>query len=242
MKVGKPQRPPGPVLVEILGVAGSGKSSLTRALTDNPGWRRGDFIHTRKPEHLAHVLRALPRLLPMIADNIWRPPRLSWADFKLLVYVSEWNRHFNRSPGFQGTVTVLDQGPLYALVRLRAQNRGISDRASFRTWWEAMVTRWVAELDSVVWLDAPDDVLLGRIHQRDQSHATKGGPDTTGREFVTRYRGLFHEVLDRIDAAGAPPVLRFDTGARDTADLAAEVSRAVAGHMGSQGGVARDSS
>lgn len=201
-------------LVEVAGVAGAGKSTLTGLLSGaGAGYRVGEFIHARTPEHLAYVARSVPRLRPILARNLVMTPRMSWADVKLLVYVSEWHRLLSGDRAHRDGVTLLDQGPLYALVRLRAQRTGVTRSSSFERWWNAELERWAAELAAVVFLDATDRVLLARIDGRAQPHRTKRAAPGAGAEFLDRYRRLFEEVLGRIDVPGGPKVLRFDTTA-----------------------------
>ncbi len=209
-------------LVEIAGVAGAGKSTLTGLLCGGSGeYRRAEFIRTRKLGHLVYVARSIPRLLPILAANTLARPRLNWADFKLMVFVTQWHRFLNRRPSV-GTV-VFDQGPIYALVRLEAQERAVARHPAFRRWWEEMLTLWTGTLDTIVWLDAPDAVLRSRIEERTQSHHVKGETVDASLAFISRYRSLFVGVLDRCAVAGRPRLLRFDTGVTSAQGVAAEI-------------------
>ncbi|MGH2630447.1 MAG: hypothetical protein ACRDHI_07805, partial [Actinomycetota bacterium] len=56
----------GRLLVEVTGVAGAGKTTVTDLVcAGGPGFRRAEFIHTRVPGHVGHVVHAAPRVLPM---------------------------------------------------------------------------------------------------------------------------------------------------------------------------------
>jgi thymidylate kinase len=212
--------PGAPYLVEVTGVAGSGKSTLVRGLCDElPDTRRATFIETRDPRHLAALVGALPDMAPVLVGNLWRRPRMSWADVKLLAYVTRWDRVLRRTPAYRSGITTLDQGPLYALVRLRAQGRRIGHTAAFARWWERSLARWAPQLGAVVYLDADDAVLLGRINHRDQAHATKGEPEDDARAFLARYRSLFDETLARLERLDGPTVLRFDTGVMTSEEI-----------------------
>lgn len=214
-----------PFLVEVTGVAGAGKSTLTRhLLRECTDGIRAEFIHTRTPRHLPYVAHSIPRLMPVLAGNLARPPRLSWAEFKLLVYVTEWDRFLDRSPTYRNGITLLDQGPIYALVRLKAQAKGVTGGAPFARWWVESIERWAGELDVIVSLDASDRVLWNRINGREQPHRTKGGSGDVGREFINRYRRLFEEALGRLDVPGGPEILRFDTTATTGEQIAQEVA------------------
>ncbi|MGH2539339.1 MAG: hypothetical protein ACRDGK_02340, partial [Actinomycetota bacterium] len=149
--------------------------------------------------------------------------RPSWPDVKLMVYVTEWGRFLRRRREYDRGVTLFDQGPIYALVRLKAQGSNVTGRARFERWWDEMLERWARELDAIVWLDAPDDVLRARVDGRDQRHTTKGAPADDGRRFIERYRRLFEETLERIDVPGGPRVVRIDTGITSAEGVAAEI-------------------
>lgn len=209
-----------PYLVEVAGVAGAGKSTLTHLLCQGEAdCSRADFIHARTPEHLAYIAHGLPRLLPILAGNLRLRPRLNWADFKLLVYVTEWHRFLNRKPEYDHGCTLLDQGPIYALVRLKAESRGTSAPA-FERWWNQKIELWADQLSAIIWLDAADQVIWDRINDRGQRHRTKGEPLDVGRRFLTKYRRLFEEVLDRVSTTGGPEILRFDTSEIGSEQLA----------------------
>jgi thymidylate kinase len=224
--------PGAPHLVEVTGVAGSGKSTLVRRLCDElPEARRGTFIETRDPRHLAALVGAIPAMAPILVRNVGPRPRMNWADVKLLAYVTRWDRVLRRMPDSASGVTTLDQGPVYALVRLRAQGRRVGRSAAFARWWERSLARWGHQLRVVVYLDADDAVLLGRINRREQAHATKGEPEDDARVFLERYRSLFDEALARLERPGGPTIVRFDTGAMTSEEIVARLRPILAGDV-----------
>lgn len=221
-----------PILVEVLGVAGSGKSTLTSVLEAEDGIARAPFISARNPRHSILLAGALPRLAPLLAANLRWTPRLTWADYKLLVYTTSWRRVLRSQRTASTAVLVLDQGPLYALVRLKAKDLGISDRPSFQRWWSAMLSSWVRDLSLVVWLDAPDETLLRRINERSQGHSVKNHEPTDAVGFLQRYRFLFMGVINEVERAGGA-VLRFDTDRSQAEEIAGKVLDVISGRLDS---------
>src|SRR5512133_501521 len=88
-----------PRLIEVAGVAGAGKSTLTRSICERPGFHVGGFIYTRRPSDLLQVLMGSPRSLPILVSGGWSAPRMSWAEFKLMMYVTRWRSVFRRDRG-----------------------------------------------------------------------------------------------------------------------------------------------
>jgi hypothetical protein len=213
----------GVCLIEVAGVAGAGKSTLTQAICTEPGFRIGGFIHTRIPSHLVHAVTGIPRVLPILVANRLGSPRMTWPEFKLLLYVTRWLPLLRREAQRHGGITVLDQGPIYALVRLRAEGKPFTMTPAFDRWSDDMLDHWASELVAIVWLDARDDVLWGRINGRPQSHKKKGGRDDEGYRFITRYRASFEDILRRVEALEPSKVLRFDTEHTTPEQLASSI-------------------
>jgi thymidylate kinase len=217
--------------IEILGVAGAGKSTLATLLSTGSGVEMAAFIHTRRPSHLVQVVRGIPRVLPILAGGLTRRSRMSWREFKLLVYVTRWRLFLDRRTP-RGTVLLFDQGPVYALVRLKAEGKPFTTRRAFARWSEEMLASWAGELTALIFLDAPDAVLWDRINERPQGHREKGEEAKAGLRFIARYRRSFEEVLGRVEELGGPQVLRFDTSVATAAQIAEKVEPTLRGPRG----------
>jgi shikimate kinase len=211
--------------IEILGVAGAGKSTLATHLAADPGFEIAPFIHARRPADLLLILRTIPRLLPILWAGLTHAPRISWPECKLLVFVTRWAPVLRRRRSQTDTVLLLDQGPLYAIVRLTAEAKPFTEHRSFTSWKRAMLDRWATELSDVIWLDAPDAVLWSRINQRDQDHRQKGGRAEAGLRFIARYRRAFESIIPVVEERDDVRTTRFDTSTSTVAQIA-EVVRA----------------
>jgi adenylate kinase family enzyme len=213
--------------IEIVGVAGSGKSTLTRALRSGYGCHVADSLHTRMPAHWQYVAHALPGLVPLVAASARDRPLLSWDELKFVVYVAEWHRFLRAERLRHSEAIVLDQGPIFALACLEWGQKPFTRSARFEEWQRRMVERWSLELDTIVLLDAPDETLLARIDDREQGHDAKGAPLHEGLALLERHRSAYGRVLELTERLGGPRLLRYDTATMPPAEIAAELAKVV---------------
>ncbi len=213
-----------PQTVEIAGVAGSGKSTLTRALRSDHGCSVADSLHTKLPGHWPYVAHGLPRVVPFFATSVRDRPALSWDELKFVLYVAEWDRYLRAEYRDGQGVVVLDQGPIFALACLLWGQKPVTRRVSFEAWLRRMAEHWSRELDAIVLLDASDAVLLGRIDAREQRHDAKGVPSHQGLELVGRHREAYGRVVELVESVGSTRVLRFDTAAMPPSRIADELA------------------
>lgn len=199
-------------VVEIVGACGSGKSTLTRALTDrDPAHQLEEFLQFKKLEHLKLSLRSLPGLAKLLVGAL-RARRLpDLTELKLVIYLMVWHRRVRRRPTSGTRLLIIDQGPVYALATLRRTSPPVPGTEPDGRWWKSMVAHWASSLDAVVWLDAPDDVLWERVQSRSETHEIKGQPKESGIDYIRAYRASFESTLDEFEDLGGPAILRFDT-------------------------------
>ncbi|MGH3135634.1 MAG: hypothetical protein ACRDPV_03965 [Gaiellaceae bacterium] len=210
-------------IIEIVGVAGSGKSTLTRELRAEYDCEVADSLHTRSLAHWPYVAHGIPGLVPLVAASAQHGPLLSWDELKFVLYVAEWHRFLRDRPGVPRAV-LLDQGPIFGLACLLWGRKPFTRSAPFESWLRRMVERWSLELDAIVVLDAADEILLARINARKQSHDAKGAPVGRGLELIERHRDAYARVLSLSEALGRPRLLRYDTATMPPAEIAAELA------------------
>jgi len=220
----RPQRT-GPRVIEIIGVAGSGKSSLATALADaHEGWHIEGPLKMKNRRHLRHVAHGSPRFARIMTGNLSQRRRLTWKESKYLLYVMEWRRHLASNPGRKSGVIVLDQGPVYVLTRFGTADVPIVGCEPGDPWWNDTVASWADTLDAVVALDAPDPVLWERITSRTQSHEALDRSRSEWSTFADSYRRSFATVLNEMNGPGGPQILRYDTSTMSTVQIAVDVA------------------
>jgi hypothetical protein len=73
-------------------------------------------------------------------------------------------------------------------------------------------------------LDAPDEVLLARINDREQGHQGKGVAAGEGLRLIQVHREAYGQVLELIERLGRPRLLRYDTATMSSSKIAGELA------------------
>jgi adenylate kinase family enzyme len=199
-----------PFVVEIAGPAGSGKSTLCAALSGFGVRSLSDRPSVREPSQLSYFLgsglRLLPTLLRQPRDGRW----YTRDELARMFYLTGIHRVW-RDPEWETRVVSLDHGPVFQMSHLREFGPERMTGPAFDRWWSDMFRHWGRTLDLVVWLDAPDEVLIERIRERGKRHYVKAASTSEARLFLRRYRSAHRFVLSRLVSESSLRVLRFST-------------------------------
>jgi cytidylate kinase len=199
-----------PLVVEILGPAGSGKTTILNALSRRDTKIRPDFPLSRTekiPYLISNTFTLLPTYLRQYRNTRWFDRR----EIRSMVYLKAGLHVLGQQVSNNGRVTVLDHGPIYRLAFLREFGPEITNSQSYKLWWESLFKEWVTTLDIVIWLDAPNDILWKRIRARDRWHMIKDKCEHEAFEFLTRYRASFEQTIAESRIYCQIKLLRFDT-------------------------------
>jgi len=201
------------LIVELVGLAGTGKTTLARALSqrDERILVSAD-LELRKKKHIPIFVRTVPSLLPVILRRSRSSRWFTWDEIKAMVYLKAWPRVLRRQASDNGTLVLLDHGPVFKLATLNAFGPERLKSQGFEPWWHSMLQQWAFTLDRLVWLDAPETILVERINLRNQRHAVKGKSEREAHEFLMRYQKSYEQILAKLTAYGRPTLLQFDTG------------------------------
>jgi deoxyadenosine/deoxycytidine kinase len=189
-------------VVELAGPAGAGKTTAVRALSAHrAGTRVG--LETGRLGTALSLGQETPLLLERAAwGRWWTTPEL-----RSIGYLRAWRTSLSRVDPDE--LVLLDHGPVFRLAMLLLDAPAESG-SGFQRWWQRSAREWAGLLESVVCLDAPDEVLIHRIEDRPRSHRVRGADRADAEAFLEAYRGAFTAVLDVVEEAGTP-VFHVDT-------------------------------
>lgn len=199
-----------PIIIEMVGLAGAGKSTLRKVLA-----QRNARIQVAPPPSKAIYLPFLGRdiflWLPIYLGKYRHSRWFTPQETKLMGYLSTWLPYLRWQAIGKGIVVVLDPGSVYWLSALREFGPEITQSLRYQRWWNEMLFQWTAALEAIIWLDAPDELLLERVLGRDEWHEAKGQPRKQALEYFARYRMWYERVIAAMTGCNGPRVLRFRT-------------------------------
>jgi len=211
-----------PTVVEVLGLPGSGKTTIARALS------RTDAVLAM------HRYRSWGNVGAYVASSIRLAPALvtasrhgaSTRDVRRLIRLASSDaviEHLRRRRTLRAVV--LDQGPVF-LLRQIAESPGSSAEPIPR-YRSRYLHRWANALDLVLVFDASDDVLLVRTREREKHHRLKGMAADDARHDIEAERGSMQKVLSELAAAGPVPIRVIDTGTASVGETVVTVLRCI---------------
>jgi len=195
------------LIVELVGPAGAGKSTLAQHVAARDGRVRTGISVWGLPR--THLLVSAIALLPTIVAAALGGHPLRWAEFAQMVRLGALRRAVRHMARAHRAI-VLDEGPVFALSWLDVFF-GRNGDPGYAAWRRRTLAAWARLLDVVVLLDATDPALAHRIRTRAKAHPVKHLADDEIYDFTAGFRRAFERVVTDLAAAGALTVDTLDT-------------------------------
>ena len=222
-----------PIVMELAGPAGSGKTTLRKELL-----QREPDIHflelLDRPRTALGYLRASIPLVPTYAMKHRGTRWFTRPEGKALGLLEGWRRPVGAAAR-AGRTVLMDQGPVFRLAVLSEMGPPLTRSRAFDRRLDGWSAAWGRLLDLIILLTASDEVLLRRIRTRPQDHAVKQWADEPALERVRRYEAAIGSVVEGMAAQYGVEVLRLDSSTTSPSALADAVQDAVEGTWGGDG-------
>jgi thymidylate kinase len=214
------------IIAEIAGPSGAGKSTVSSAINLRDVGVEAGLTVWRMPTTslLTSGVTSIPDLLRLGFEG----PILRKDELKQVIRLDAFYKLLKRRAvenGDRYSALMLDEGVVFAISKLRADIGGHGRTREMKMWEEKVLDRWSSILDAVVWLDAPDDLLIHRVRTRKKTHRMKNKPDDVIRDFLKRYRQAYEGVIGELTRRNNINVLRFDSEETNSEMIADEILR-----------------
>ena len=203
------------LVVELVGPAGAGKTSLVQALKQHSNRVQvGTPPYFRRIGHMPFFVKNTLLLLPTFFHLLQKDHGrwLTLQEMAWMVILKGWHKVLGRTVSQDNKILVLDQGPIFLLARLYGFGPEILKSQGTKKWWNNMYRQWADMLNLAIWVDASDTTLLKRVRTREIWHGNKERNDLEAFEFLARWRISLEQVISALEANGSGlKVIRFDT-------------------------------
>lgn len=202
-------------IVELVGVAGAGKTTLAHALSvNNPRIILCDHPYFRNvsdfPFFTWNALLMAPIFLHLFATSGIKsitPREMAW-----MVILNGWHHRLQRQGSKDSSIILLDQGPIAILAELYVFHQSVFQNQAVKKWCDRILTVWSHSLDILICLDAPDAVLIKRVRNRNRWHQIKDLSDLEAIDLTMGFRTINNCLVSNMtDDVHGPIKIDFDT-------------------------------
>ena len=186
-------------VIEIIGVAGAGKSTLTKRLSENfPDWE----VCFRLPRFktLFYQLQAVTRnILPLL---LYSEKKTLFNNIKIIAHIYSTARYLSINKSYADKVIVFDQGVIFEYASLCNVGLCNAPKEYLKTINDGYMRKYFESIDVAVFLTAPDEVLYERVINRKINHRLKNFNEEETKDFFNGYNQVFNETksnLKKID-------------------------------------------
>jgi thymidylate kinase len=211
------------LVIELIGVAGVGKSTLYKALgSKNLPWLICDMVLpvwniSSAPFFIENITSLAPLL---IREEIKGERLLKRREIAFLALLNGWHKILRNKADQQGKAILIDQGAISMMTYLTVWGPKSLYNDHIQSWWESVYYKWARTLDILIYLDTKDEIIIDRIRSRSQDHHLKTETTAVMCDWIMKYRLLYRQILNRFESNGfRAKVIRIDSGENSVEDI-----------------------
>lgn len=208
--------PSRPRVIELIGPAGVGKSEVTAQLARMPGVLCTSIWHVP----LSELAWATFCTIPSAATLIRRAGAPLSRELRHIARLRALLNFLDRDELSAYRHIVLDEGAIYTLSWLHVIGHSVFADLRSNTWRHYIAALWAAQLDEVIWLDAPDNVLAHRLRTRAKRHVMSNASERSVTAFSLRYRAAFNSTIGTVQRHGRLAVRDYRTDHHSPSEIA----------------------
>jgi deoxyadenosine/deoxycytidine kinase len=210
-----------PRIIEIVGLAGTGKSTLVKSLR-----KRNEKIQIfplPKSWFLWSLTKRSILWLPLWFRRRHLSGEFTSEEVTSIGCLDAWLDYLQLRTSSGENIAIMDPGSVYWLTKLQGFTTQTTGRLLYRHWFEAKFEQWSSALDVIIWLDAPEELCLQRVLARDQWHDVK---DMAVNEALGRFRVLrksYQKIVAQMASQHPKKVFHFHTDQISTEQMVEQI-------------------
>lgn len=183
-----------PHIIEIVGMAGTGKSTLRKAMMERNKSIRF-FDHRGRISFLPFLFKLTIAWLPLYLIQYRHTRWFSMREIRNMGYLDTWISRIGHGAQLDKKIYIIEPGSVYWLSSLQDCGPEIIKHPRFHRWWKKKFQSWAMALDAIIWLDAPEEVSLHRINSRDQWHQLLECSDERALDELRYFRKHYEKLV-----------------------------------------------
>jgi shikimate kinase len=199
-----------PHIIELAGVAGTGKSTLLKAMM-----QRNEKIRTLplplKVSYLSFLIKIASTWLPLYLKEYRTSRWFTVQEIRNMGYLDTWISFIRSQARTKEDIVALDPGPVHWLSSLQEFGPPITKHPRYQRWWKNKHEQWSSALEVIIWLEAPDDLCLQRVLSRAERHEIKHMPSESALRELKCYRESYEQIIPSMAAQHSLKVFFFRT-------------------------------
>lgn len=211
-----------PRIVELVGVAGAGKSTLRNALMKKNG-RIKTLPLPSKFSYIPTLARVYFFWLPLYLAKYRHTRWFTWSQIRNMGYLDTWISTIRSAGRTEEDTIIIDPGSVYWLADLQEFGPEISKHPSFQKWWKSKLDQWSAALELILWLDAPEELCVHRIMTREEEHGLKHSSFELGIQELKRYREWYQLIIPKMTAQHPMKMFYFRSDQTTTEQMVGQI-------------------
>ena len=210
------------LIIELVGLAGAGKSTLFKNLNETHENFQGEFtpqvwVRNTVPFYILRIINLFPLLLNLVRNQ---GRFISRRELAFLAILDGWDKILlEKKPKIKKEIFI-DQGPISLMAYLALIGSPRLQGSNIIDWWEKIFEKWSKVLDIVIWLDTDLDTLIHRIHNRPQDHTIKYEPNSIACEWLLRYRSEYDLIIKKLLSYNPElKIIKINSGEKNVEDI-----------------------
>jgi shikimate kinase len=207
-----------PYIIEMVGVAGTGKSTLRKAIMQRN--KRFKYFDLRGSiSYIPFLFKLTLIWLPLYLIKYRHTRWFTMQEIRNIGYLDTWISRIRYKSQLNNDIYIIEPGSVYWLSCLRGNGPEITKHPRFQNWLKYEFQHWASALDAIIWLDAPEAVCLQRVHIRDQWHQFLEYSDESALEELCYFQKKYAELVPEMASQYPIRVFKFRSDQISTQEM-----------------------